>query len=128
MKLCPNCEKYWGERSSESEQVKVELCNNCHVELERERFHNRGEKLKRVRASANREGTCRFEDSCERPIWARQFCRSHYEKLTRMNVRRKQYPRKKVEKESYDHIGDMDLWDFVVAELKKKGHFSVRKL
>lgn len=128
MKLCPNCEKYRGERSSETESVKVELCNECYVELEKERFHNRGEKLKRARSAPSREGKCRYEDSCEGKVWARQFCRSHYEKLNRMNVKRKVYPRKKKINESYDHVGDMDLWNFVVAELKKKGHFSVREL
>lgn len=65
--------------------------------------------------SYSREGHCEHESGCQKQIWARRLCRSHYEKMKKLNVGRIKI--KPVRPDTAD-----DLWQFVVAQLKKEKH------
>lgn len=71
--------------------------------------------------SYSREGVCEHDSTCQKPIWSRRLCRSHYEKLMKLNVGR--IKPKRVRPDTAE-----DLWSFVVATLKKEKHEMAQKL
>lgn len=71
--------------------------------------------------SYSREGQCEHDLGCQKAIFARRLCRSHYEKVKKLNVGRIKI--KPVRPDTAD-----DLWQFVVAQLQKEKHPMAAKL
>jgi hypothetical protein len=126
MKLCQVCESL---EKDKSPLTKVVTCQKCFLEIEQERFTLDATE-RRLAIPLPRDGECEFEQDCHRPIWARRFCRSHYERVAKLNVSRIRPRKLKPESDSNSFATETsdDLWTFVVTELKKKGHHSVRQL
>jgi len=125
MKLCQVCEKVSNENSLPTEVI---TCRECFLKIEEERFS-----LSYVeRPTAQplpRDGECEFEHDCHKPIWARRFCRSHYERVAKLNAGRIRPTKSKPASDRNSLATEAtDLWEFVVSELQKKGHHSVRQL
>lgn len=72
-------------------------------------------------SSYSREGVCEHSATCQKPIWAKRLCRSHYEKLMKVNMGRIKGNRVRPDTAE-------DLWQFVVAQLKKEKHEIANKL
>lgn len=125
MKLCQVCEKLCKENSLQTE---IFTCKECFVKLEQERF-TLSYAERPVAIPLPRDGECEFEHDCHRPIWARRFCRSHYERVAKLNYGRVKPKKLKPASESNSSATEAnDLWSFIVQDLKEKGHHSVREL
>lgn len=125
MKLCRVCEKVSNENSLLTE---VTTCKECFLRIEQERF-SLSYAERPVAIPLPRDGECEFEQDCHKPIWARRFCRSHYERVAKLNYGRVK-PKKVKSESDRDSLAAeaTDLWEFIVSDLKKKGHHSVRQL
>lgn len=129
MKMCILCEK-------DFEPTQYAVCPKCYVALEAERWEintetsHKHNEYDENRKRAKREGNC-AKKGCQKPMFARRLCRSHYEQMMlpvwRESKKKRNQARRQIIKEE-TVVNTDDLWQFVIQTLKKEGHEIGAKL